>query len=63
MSPGTLKIILIGSVALNLFAVGMPVAMMAGLILLAMAVPIMAEGITASIKAGLEQARMIAEGQ
>ena len=49
--------------ALNLFAVGMPVAMMAGLILLAMAVPIMAEGMTASIKAGLEQARMIAEGQ
>ena len=49
--------------SLNLFAVGMPVAMMAGLILLAMAVPIMAEGMTASIKAGLEQARMIAEGQ
>lgn len=49
--------------SLNLFAVGMPVAMMAGLILLAIAVPIMAEGMTASLKAGLEEARSIAEGR
>ncbi|QGP79958.1 flagellar biosynthetic protein FliR [Sphingobium sp. CAP-1] len=49
--------------ALNLFAVGMPVAMMAGLVLLAVAVPIMAEGITASLKAGLEQARFLSEGR
>lgn len=48
--------------ALNLFAVGMPVALMAGLILLAAAVPVMADGITISLKAGLEQARAIAEG-
>jgi flagellar biosynthetic protein FliR len=49
--------------ALNLFAVGMPVAMMAGLMLLAVAVPILAEGLTASLKAGLEQARSISEGR
>lgn len=48
--------------SLNLFAVGMPVAMMAGLILLAIAAPIMAEGMTAALKSGLEQARSIAEG-
>ncbi len=47
---------------LNLFAVGMPVAMMAGLVLLAIAAPIMAEGLTGALKAGLEQARSIAEG-
>lgn len=49
--------------SLNLFAVGMPVAMMAGLILLAIAAPIMAEGMTASLKAGLEQARLLSEGR
>lgn len=47
---------------LNLFAVGMPVAMMAGLILLAVAAPIMAEGLTGALKSGLEHARSIAEG-
>ena len=49
--------------SLNLFAVGMPVAMMAGIILLAIAAPIMAEGITVSLKAGLEEAQSIAEGR
>lgn len=49
--------------ALNLFAVGMPVAMMAGLILLAVAAPVMAEGITAALKAGLEQAQSLSEGR
>lgn len=48
--------------SLNLFAVGMPVAMMAGLVLLAIAAPIMAEAMTAALKSGLEQARSIAEG-
>ena len=48
--------------SLNLFAVGMPVAMLAGIVLMAIAAPIMAEGITASLKAGLEQAQSIAEG-
>lgn len=49
--------------SLNLFAVGMPVAMMAGLVLLAIAAPIMAEGMTAALKAGLEEARFISEGR
>ena len=49
--------------SLNLFAVGMPMAMMAGLILLAIAAPIMAEGMTAAFKAGLTQAGHIAEGR
>ncbi|MFZ2997963.1 flagellar biosynthetic protein FliR [Sphingobium sp.] len=49
--------------SLNLFAVGMPVAMMAGLILLAIAAPIMAEGMTAALKAGLEHAQTIAQGR
>ena len=48
--------------SLNLFAVGMPMAMMAGLVLLAIAAPIMAEGMTAALKAGLEQARTVSEG-
>lgn len=48
--------------SLNLFAVGMPMAMMAGLVLLAIAAPIMGEGLTAALKMGLEQARSIAEG-
>jgi flagellar biosynthetic protein FliR len=48
---------------LNLFAVGMPVALMAGLVLLAVAAPIMADGISASLKAGLDQAQSIAEGR
>lgn len=49
--------------SLNLFAVGMPVAMMAGLILLAIAAPIMAEGMTAALKAGLDHAQSIAAGR
>jgi flagellar biosynthetic protein FliR len=48
--------------ALNLFAVGMPVAMMAGLILLAVAAPVMGEGVIASLKSGLEKAQIISEG-
>ncbi|EQB34005.1 flagellar biosynthetic protein FliR [Sphingobium ummariense] len=49
--------------SLNLFAVGMPVAMMAGLVLLAIAAPVMGEGVTAALKAGLDQAQSIAEGR
>ncbi len=49
--------------SLNLFAVGMPMVMMAGLILLAIAAPIMAEGMTAALKAGLTEAGHIAEGR
>lgn len=46
--------------SLNLFAVGMPVALLAGIVLLAIAAPVMGEGITQSIKAGLNEAEMIA---
>lgn len=49
--------------ALNLFAVGMPVALMAGLILLAVAAPVMGEGVMASLKAGLDQAQTISQGR
>ena len=36
---------------------------MAGLVLLAMAVPVMGEGITIALKSGLEQARAVSEGR
>ncbi len=49
--------------ALNLFAVGMPMALMAGLVLLAIAAPVMGEGVVAALQAGLEQARAISEGR
>lgn len=49
--------------ALNLFSVGLPVTLLAGLVLMAMAAPIMAQGIMASLRAGLEQAEAIATGQ
>lgn len=49
--------------SLNLFAVGMPVTLFAGLILLAIAAPIMGQGITEALKSGLEQAEAIALGQ
>ncbi|MGE4409859.1 MAG: flagellar biosynthetic protein FliR [Sphingobium sp.] len=49
--------------SLNLFAVGMPVALLAGLILLAIAAPIMAQGIAEALRQGLDQAQIIAGGQ
>lgn len=49
--------------SLNLFAVGMPVAIIGGLILLAITAPIMGQGIADSLQAGLDQALSIAEGQ
>jgi flagellar biosynthesis protein FliR len=48
--------------ALNLFAVGLPATLLAGMILLAMAAPGMGEGITASIVRGLALARTLANG-
>ncbi len=47
---------------LNLFAVGFPAALLAGLVLLAMSAPILADGITAALQLGLEEARRIALG-
>ncbi|PZU57339.1 MAG: flagellar biosynthetic protein FliR [Sphingobium sp.] len=49
--------------SLNLFAVGMPVALISGLVLLAVAAPVMAEGITNALKAGLDEAEAIAGGE
>ena len=47
---------------LNLFAVGFPAALMAGLILLAIAAPVMGEGLLAAIRLGLEESRRLALG-
>lgn len=49
--------------AMNLFAVGLPATLLAGLVLMAIAAPSMGDGITASINAGLDEARRIAAGK
>jgi flagellar biosynthetic protein FliR len=48
--------------ALNLFAVGFPAAILAGLALLAIAAPIIGQGLTDAMRMGLEEARRIALG-
>lgn len=48
--------------AMNLFSVGLPATLIAGIILLAVAAPQMGEGITAAIVRGLDEARKIAGG-
>ena len=48
--------------ALNLFAVGFPAALLAGLVLMAMAAPVMGEGIIAVMRQGLEEATRLALG-
>ena len=47
---------------LNLFAVGFPAALLAGIVLLAIAAPVLGESITAAINLGLEQSRRLAVG-
>lgn len=47
---------------LNLFAVGLPAALLAGLVLLAMAAPVIGDGIVAALQAGLAQSRDLAIG-
>lgn len=47
---------------LNLFAVGFPAALLAGIVLLAIAAPILGDGILAAINAGLDQSRAMATG-
>jgi flagellar biosynthetic protein FliR len=49
--------------SLNLFSVGMPVAMVAGMILLAMAAPLMADAILQAINEGLRQSAALANGR
>jgi flagellar biosynthetic protein FliR len=46
--------------ALNLFAVGLPATLLAGLILLAIGAPVMGEGIIQSLQNGLDLARSLA---
>jgi flagellar biosynthesis protein FliR len=48
--------------SLNLFSVGLPATLLAGIILLAMAAPVMAESIMRAVNAGLEQAQRLAGG-
>jgi flagellar biosynthetic protein FliR len=47
---------------LNLFAVGFPAALLAGIVLLAIAAPVLGDGITAAINFGLEESRRLATG-
>jgi flagellar biosynthetic protein FliR len=47
---------------LNLFAVGFPAALLAGIVLLAIAAPVIGEGISAAIGFGLEESRHLATG-
>ncbi|MPT49292.1 MAG: flagellar biosynthetic protein FliR [Sphingobium sp.] len=49
--------------ALNIFSVGIPVALFAGLVLMAIAAPIMGQGLVDAIRQGLEQAQIISEGR
>jgi flagellar biosynthetic protein FliR len=46
--------------AMNLFAVGLPATLLAGLVLLAIAAPSIGEGILVSIERGLDAAKAIA---
>jgi flagellar biosynthetic protein FliR len=47
---------------LNLFSVGLPAALLAGIVLLAIAAPVMGESIIAVLQQGLEESRRIALG-
>lgn len=48
--------------SMNLFSVGLPATVLAGLVLLAIAAPSIGDGITASIQRGLATARQLASG-
>lgn len=48
---------------MNIFSVGLPATLMAGLVLLAIAAPVMGDGITAAIQRGLAEARTLALGR
>ena len=47
---------------LNLFSVGLPAALLAGIVLLAIAAPVMGEAIIAVLQQGLEESRRLALG-
>lgn len=48
--------------SLNLFSVGMPATLMAGIVLLVIALPTMGDALLAAIRAGLEQAAIVGRG-
>ena len=48
---------------MNIFSVGLPATLMAGLVLLAIAAPVMADGITAALQRGLHEAHQLADGK
>jgi flagellar biosynthesis protein FliR len=48
---------------MNIFSVGLPATLMAGMVLIAIAAPVMADGITASLQRGLAEARQLALGK
>lgn len=48
--------------SLNLFAVGLPVALLGGLVLLAVSAPVMAKSVMAALEAGLDQSAIVAGG-
>ncbi|KKC25099.1 flagellar biosynthetic protein FliR [Sphingomonas sp. SRS2] len=48
---------------MNIFSVGLPATLMAGLVLLAIAAPVMGDGVTAALQRGLAEARQIALGR
>jgi flagellar biosynthetic protein FliR len=47
---------------LNLFSVGLPAAVLAGIVLLAVAAPVIGDAILAALQQGLEESRRIAAG-
>jgi len=47
---------------LNLFAVGLPAALLAGIVLLALAAPVIGQGILAALNQGLDEAARVAAG-
>jgi flagellar biosynthetic protein FliR len=48
--------------SMNLFSVGLPATLLAGLVLMAIAAPSIGDGITAAIQRGLATARQLAQG-
>jgi flagellar biosynthetic protein FliR len=48
--------------ALNLFSVGLPATIVAGLVLLAIAAPVLAESIAAAMSSALDMAQTLAGG-
>jgi flagellar biosynthetic protein FliR len=48
---------------LNLFAVGMPAALLAGIVLLGVSLPVMADMLSNALRLGLDQAQSLGGGR